>query len=70
MANNLNQYYVTFEIYKDNALAHSFDCPRSFIQSQFNVWKYAGSPYTIKVIDHTGNFRISSDILNSIFQSA
>jgi hypothetical protein len=28
------------------------------------AWKYPDSPYIVHVIDHTGNFRINSDILN------
>lgn len=62
MDSDLNSYYVTFEVYKDNVKVHSLECPRSFIQTQFPIWVYPGSPYMLKVIDHTGNFRVSSDI--------
>ena len=64
MGNDLNKFFVTFKIFKDGELVHSIECPRSMIQTMMFAWKYPDSPYIVHVIDHTGNFRINSDILN------
>lgn len=66
MAADLNKFFVTFEIFKNNVLVHSVECPRSQIQIMMLSWKYAGSPYVVHVVDHTGNFRFSSNALNDM----
>jgi|688.fasta_scaffold1094694_2 hypothetical protein len=66
MAADLNKFFVTFKIFRDDVQVHSIECPRSLIQTMMISWKYAGSPYVVHVIDHNENFRISSDILNSM----
>lgn len=64
MGNDLNQFFVTFKIYKDGVLVKEIESPRSMIQRMFMTWVFPGSSYTVHVVDHTGNFRISSDIFN------
>jgi hypothetical protein len=64
MVDSLNHFYVTCTIFKDGAQVHEVSCPVSLIQKLFNNWVFPGSPYTIKVVDHTNNFRISSDIFD------
>lgn len=66
MVNNINQYFVTCNIYKGEEKVHEISCPISMLEKFFVTWKWEGSPYTIKVVDHTGNFRISSDIFNEM----
>lgn len=64
MDNDLNRYFVTFEIYKDGAQVNSLVVPISLIHEEFRNWKFPGSTVEVRVIDHTGNFRISSNILD------
>ena len=66
MAADLNKFFVTFKIFKDNVQVHSIECPCSLIQTMMISWKYAGSPYVVHVVDHNNNFRFNSDILNSM----
>lgn len=64
MDNDLNRYFVTFQIYKDGAQVNSLVVPKSLIHEEFQNWKFPGSTFEVRVIDHTGNFRISSKILD------
>lgn len=64
MDNDLNKYFVTMDIYQGEEKIHSVTSPRSLIHTVFSQWKYLGSPYNVRVIDHTGNFRINSVILD------
>jgi hypothetical protein len=64
MDNDLNNFFVTFLIYKGNTEVHSMVVPKSLIHDTFQTWKFYGSEFEVKVIDHTGNFRINSEILN------
>lgn len=64
MDNDLNKYFVTINIYKGEQQVHSIVSPRSLIHDAFQQWKYPGSPFDVRVIDHTGNFRINSAILD------
>lgn len=66
MAADLNKFFVTFKIFRDDVQVHSIECPRSQIQTMMISWKYADSPYVVHIIDHNNNFRISSDILNGM----
>jgi hypothetical protein len=66
MGSDLNKFFVTFKIFKDGQQVHEMECPRSMIQTMMNTWKYAGSPYVVHVIDHTENFRFSSDALDQM----
>ena len=66
MENSLNEYFVIFKIFKDGELVNEFECPKSLIQAAMNTWKYPGSTYTVHVIDHTGNFRINSDLFDQM----
>jgi len=65
MDNNLNSCFVTFEIYKSGTQVNSLVVPISLIHNEFQNWKFPGSEFEIRVIDHTGNFRINSAILSS-----
>jgi len=67
MDNDLNEYFVTFEIIKDGNLENSLLVPISLIHDEFQNWKFPGSTLEVRVKDHTGNFRISSKILDRIF---
>jgi hypothetical protein len=67
MAADLNKFFVTVKVFKDEVQVYEVECPRSMIQTMMSSWKYAGSPYVVHVIDHKGNFRINSDILNPVF---
>ncbi len=64
MDNDLNSYFVTVDVYQGEQKIHSVITPRSLIHDMFQLWKYPSSPYDIRVIDHTGNFRINSAIFN------
>jgi len=66
MGTDLNKFFVTFKIFQNGDKVHEMECPRSMIQTMMNTWKYPGSEYTVHVIDHTGNFRLNSDILNQM----
>jgi hypothetical protein len=61
---DLNNYFVTMQIYKGDVQVHSITVPKSMISDMFYKWKFPGSQYDVHVIDHTGNFRINSTILN------
>lgn len=64
MANDLDNFFVKFEIFEDDVKIDEMICPRSLIHLMFAKWKYPGSPYEVKIIDHIGNFRINSKIVN------
>ena len=64
MDNKLDQYFVTIDVYQDEQKIHSVITPRSLIHDMFLMWAYPGSSYNVRVIDHTGNFRINSTILD------
>jgi hypothetical protein len=66
MAADLNKFFVTVRVFKDEVLVYEVECPRSMIQTIMSSWKYASSPYVVHIIDHRENFRFSSDILNSM----
>ena len=62
MDSNLNNFFVTFKIYKENNLAHELVCPSSMIPKMFLTWVYPESPYVIKIFDHNNTLRIDSSI--------
>jgi len=64
MDNDLNKCFVTFLIYKGDTQVHSTVVPSSLIHDEFQTWKYPGSQFNVRVIDHTDNFRIDSTILD------
>jgi hypothetical protein len=64
MDNDLNTYFVTFEIYDDGTKVNSLTIPKSLIHEEFQNWKFFGSTLEVRIKDHTGNFRISSKILD------
>lgn len=64
MGNDLNQYFVTFKIFKNGDQVHEMISPVSMIQYMFAKWVFPGSPYTVQIVDSTGNFRIDSRIFN------
>lgn len=64
MGNDLNQYFVTFKIFKDSEQIHEMESPISMIQYMFAKWAYPGSPYIVQIVDSTGNFRLDSRIFN------
>lgn len=66
MDNNLNRFFVTMEIYEGDTCINSITVPSSLIHDMFQKWKFPGSWFDVRVIDHTGNLRINSTILNPI----
>jgi hypothetical protein len=64
MDNDLNSYFVTFEIYEDGTKVNSLTVPKSLIHEEFQNWKFPESTLEVRIKDHTGNFRISSKILD------
>jgi len=64
MASDLNEYFVTFNIYRGSEQVHTIEAPRSMIQHIFMQYKYPYSPYEVRVVDNTGNFRLSSKIFD------
>jgi hypothetical protein len=67
MENSLDQYFVTFKIFKDGTQVHEMVCPKSLIHEMTMKWKYPGSVYDFHIVDHTGNFRMDSKLLNDFF---
>lgn len=63
MDNDLNKFFVTVDIYKGNEKVKSITIPKSLIHDTFEQYKFPGSPYDVRIIDHTGNFRINSKIM-------
>ena len=66
MENILDQYYVTFKIFKGNEQVHVMTCPKSLIHEMVMKWKYPGSEYEFHIVDNTGNFRMDSKLLNDL----
>lgn len=64
MGNDLNNYFVTFKIFKDEVQVHEMETPVSMLQIVFGKWVYPESPYTVHIVDSTGNFRFSSECFN------
>lgn len=62
MGNDLNQFFVTFKIFKDGVQVHEMESPVSMIQYMFAKWAFPGGPYTVHIVDSTGNFRLNSKI--------
>lgn len=63
MDNDLNKFFVTINIFEGENQVHSVSVPKSNIHDVFLKYKYPGSIYDLKVIDHTGNYRINSKIV-------
>ena len=62
MDSNLNNFFVTFKVYKEGNLVHESLCPRSLIPRTYLTWAYIGGPYTVKIFDHEGTLMIDSSI--------
>lgn len=62
MDNNLNNFFVTFLIYKDGSEVHSMTVPKSLIHDMFQKWVYPGSEFSVKVVDYTDKLRIDSSM--------
>lgn len=60
MDDNLNNFFVTFLIYKDGSEDHSMTVPKSLIHDMFQKWVYPGSEFSIKIIDNEGKLRIQT----------
>lgn len=60
MDNNLNNFFVTFYIYKEGAEVHSMIVPKSLIHDMFQKWIYPGSKFSVKIIDSAGKLRIQT----------
>jgi hypothetical protein len=60
MDNDLNKYFVTLNVYKGPEHVYTLTIPRSLLHS-IRKCKYPGSEFNISVIDHTGNFRITTE---------
>lgn len=63
MDNDLNKYFVTVDIYKGDSKVKSVTIPKSLIHDMFQQYKFPGSQYDVRIIDHTGNYRINSKIM-------
>jgi hypothetical protein len=58
MDNNLNQCFLTFNIYEGENLFHSIECPRSHISEMTLKLKDLPPKYTVKIVDHEGKLRM------------
>lgn len=65
MANNLNSFFVTFLIYKGNTQVHSMTVPKSLIHDMFQKWKFNGSDFDVKIVDHTSNTRVDTSMFGA-----
>ena len=63
MDNDLNSFFLTIDIYEGDTTIKTVTVPKSLIHVIFQQYKFPGSRYDIKVLDHTGNFRIDSRIM-------
>jgi hypothetical protein len=63
MDNDLNSFFLTIDIYQGDTKVKTVTVPKSLIHDIFQQYKFPGSRYDIKVLDHTGNFRIDSKIM-------
>ncbi len=64
MDNNLNNFFVTFLIYKDNIEVHSMIVPKSLIHDMFQKWMF--TDFKIKIVDHTGKLRVNTEFFAAI----
>jgi ribosome-associated toxin RatA of RatAB toxin-antitoxin module len=64
MDNDLNKYFVTVQVYKEDQQVNSITMPKSLIHEIVQKWKFPGSEYDVRVVDYTGNYRFNSTILN------
>jgi len=67
MENSLDQYFVTYKIFKNGEQVHEMTCPKSLIHNMSMKWLYPGSEYEFRIVDHTGNFRMTSKLLDNFF---
>jgi hypothetical protein len=67
MAADLDRYFVKFVVLENDQVIEELICPKSLIHTMFLKWKFPGSRYNVKVIDHTNNFRIDSKIMDGHF---
>jgi len=65
MDNDLNRYFVNLDIYLNNDKLHTVIVPSSLLHDAILLWKYPGSPFVLHVIDHTGNYRLNTNILDT-----
>jgi len=66
MGTNLNQYFLTFEVYQNENKIHSMECPRSMISEMIIKLKNLYPTYTVKIVDHEGKLRMESSMLNKL----
>jgi hypothetical protein len=62
MDNDLNNFFVTIEVYEGDKKLYSYTLLKSLLHS-IRKCKYPGSPYDVRVIDNTENYRINSKII-------
>jgi hypothetical protein len=62
MASDLNNFFVTFLIYKNKTQVHTMIVPKSLIHDMFQKWVYPGSEFCIQIIDHTDKLRIDTNM--------
>jgi hypothetical protein len=62
MVNDINNYFVTFKVFKNSELIQETQCPKSMLQIFYTAWVYPDTPYSVEVIDENGVKRINSVI--------
>jgi len=66
MDTNLNQYFLTFQIFNEGNMIHSIECPRSNIHEMTLKLKNLYPEYTIKVVDHSDRIRMDFSIFDRL----
>lgn len=66
MGDNLNQNFLTFEIFENGNKIHSMECPRSSIGEMALKLKTLHPKYTVKIVDHEGKVRIDFSMFDRL----
>ncbi len=66
MGDNLNQNFLTFQIFENENKIHSIECPRSSIGEMALKLKTLYPKYTIKIVDHEGKVRIDFSMFDRL----
>lgn len=63
MDNDLNNFFLSVDVFKGNDKVKTFTVPKSLVHDIFQAYAYPGSPFHVTVHDKLENFVLSSKIL-------
>lgn len=63
MDNDLNNFFVTVDIFRDSTKIKSLTIPKSLVHDTFQLYVFPGSPFNLKFHDDIEKFSLDSKIM-------